>query len=80
MRVITLILIALFITGVSFAEDRLDKVPSMSGEIEIMEQLGLSNHKDPTKQVLIPKDTRSQRVSPDTVRIHHLADIMTLGD
>lgn len=81
MKIVTLILIALLITSVSFAEDRLDKIPSMSGEIEIMDQLGLVGQESPAvKQVQIPKRTTPKKVAPEKVQVHQLADIMTMGD
>ncbi|WP_413287934.1 hypothetical protein [Bdellovibrio sp. HCB337] len=80
MRIGTLILLALLITSVSFAEDRLDKIPSMSGQIEIMDQLGLVEDKLPAEQVRIPTAAKSKKAAPEKIKIHHLADIMTMGD
>ncbi|MBS1972449.1 MAG: hypothetical protein JSU04_19240 [Bdellovibrionales bacterium] len=81
MRIVTLVVIALLITGISFADDRLDQVPAMSGKVEIMDQLGLIQHADPTARVMIPPRKKTQKAAPPVqVRIHHLADIMTDGD
>lgn len=81
MRIVTLIVIAIFITGVSFADDRLDSIPSMSGKVEVMDQLGLTEPANSTEQVRIPKRAKvQQKVAPEKVSIRHLADIMTIGD
>lgn len=80
MRIVTLILIALLITGVSFADDRLESIPSMSGKVEVMDELGLVEHDTTTKQILIPKAPKNQKLAPEKVQIRNLADIMTMGD
>lgn len=81
MKIITLILIALFITGVSFADDRLERIPSMSGKVEVMDELGLVEHDNTSKQVLIPKAAKkSEQRSSEKLQIRNLADIMTVGD
>jgi len=80
MRIVTLILIALLITCVSFGEDRLDRVPAMSGEIEIMEQLGFLEPASSMEQTPIPQRPKNHKAVPAKVRIHQLADTMTTGD
>jgi len=81
MRIIVLVLIAFLVTTLSFAEDRLDQVPSMSGKIEVMDQLGLVSHDVPAERIPIPpKSPKNHKVAPDKLRIHYLADIMTMGD
>ncbi len=81
MRVVILVAIALFITGISFADDRLDQVPAMSGRVEIMDQLGLIQHADPVARVVIPPTKKIQKAAPSVpVRFHHLTDIMMDGD
>jgi len=79
MRIVTLILIALLITCVSFGEDRLDKIPAMSGEIEITEQLGFLESASPIEQA-IPQRPKAPKAAPSKARTHQLADTMTIGD
>jgi len=79
-RIVVVIVIALFLGGPSLAEDRLDQVPSMSGKIEIMEQLGLIDHEVPVRITHAKKTHKSQKLVPEKIRMNRLADIMSSGD
>lgn len=81
-RNIVFVAVVVFLSGASFAEARgghrdegLDQVPSMSGKIEIMEELGLIEHPSPFQNVPAKKPSNSKKAVNKKVRMGHLADI-----
>ncbi|HEY8271835.1 MAG TPA: hypothetical protein VIG33_13170 [Pseudobdellovibrionaceae bacterium] len=82
-----LVAAVVFLSSMSFAEaggsrqdDSLDQVPSMSGKIEIMEELGLIEHPSPFQQISPRKTSNSKKAVRQKVRMGHLADISVDGE
>ncbi|MGZ3745054.1 MAG: hypothetical protein ACXWRE_04345 [Pseudobdellovibrionaceae bacterium] len=81
-RIIVLVAGIVFLSAGNFAEARenkpeegLDQVPSMSGKTEVMEELGLIEHLNPSQQALPKKSATAKKTAPQKARVNHLANI-----
>jgi hypothetical protein len=75
--------LAIFISGPSFAEsreDQMDQIPSMSGKLEIMEQLGLIEHESPSQHIRPAKGQNAKKGTHQKVRVNQLADITSVEE
>jgi len=62
-QIVVFLTIMLFVETPSFAESAEDKVPSMSGKLEIMEELGLVDHVDPIQWHRLKKNREMKKES-----------------
>lgn len=87
-RILVSVSLLVFLSGMNSVEARgnhkdegLDQVPSMSGKIEIMEELGLIEHPSPFQQAAAKKkESPAKKAAHKKVRMNHLADISVDSD